>query len=123
MPSKAHESKIEEIRRDILSRSMEWKVKKGFQVWLPNENAFGLIDVVGFKKATNISPAIVQGFEVEENSGDLQQKRNLEKLRQLEVSFPSNVKVQTCQLSASEDHKQKCFKKPTPSNQKTFIKR
>jgi len=28
------------------------------------------------------------------------------------MDFPSNVKVKTCQLSASENHKQKYFRKP-----------
>lgn len=112
MPSKQHEGKIEEIRREIESRSMEWKTRKGFPVWLPKENVFGLIDIVGFKKSSNTSSAIVEAYEVEESSGALQQKRNLEKLKQLESSFPSNVKVKTCQLSSSDNHKVKCARKP-----------
>lgn len=73
MPSKQHEQKIEEIKREVESRSIEWKTKKGFQVWLPQENVFGLVDIVAFKKSTNLSPAIVEGYEIEESSGSLQQ--------------------------------------------------
>ena len=123
MPSKAHESKIEEIRRDVESRGLQWKTRKAFPIWLPNENVFGLIDIVAFKKAENNYPAIVEGYEVEESSGSLQQKRNLEKLKQLESSFPSNVRVKTCQLSASENHKQKCFRKPFNNNKPQFKRR
>lgn len=111
MPSKQHEQKIEEISREIQSRSLNWKVKKNYPIWLHKENSWGLIDVVGFKKETFEAGAEVQAYEIEESSGNLQQARNLEKLRQFQSSFPSTIKVLTCQLSASENHQEKCFKK------------
>ena len=116
MPSKSHENKIEEISREILSRSMLWKVKKNFPVWLPEDGGFGLIDVVGFKHATANSLPEIEAYEVEESSGSLQQRRNLEKLKQLKSSFPLTIRVRICQLSASENHKEKCFKRPFIEN-------
>jgi len=116
MPSKPHEQKIEEIAREIQSRSLNWKVKKNYPIWLHKENSWGLIDVVGFKKETFESGAEVQAYEIEESSGNLQQTRNLEKLNQFKSSFPSTIQVSICQLSTAENHKEKCFKdKPKPT--------
>jgi hypothetical protein len=99
---------------------MDWKTRKGFPVWLPSENVFGLIDIVAFKKSTNYSPAVVEGYEVECSSGNLQQKRNLEKLKQLKFSFSSSIRVRICQLSAFENHKEKCFRRPIQNKVNRF---
>src|SRR3990167_1107444 len=107
MPSKPHEQKIEEIAREIQSRSLNWKVKKNYPVWLHKENSWGLLDVVGFKKETFEAGAVVEAYEVEESSGNLQQARNIEKLNQFKLSFPSTIRVSVCQLSTAESHKEK----------------
>ena len=111
MPSRQHEDKIEEIGREIKSRSMDWKTRKNYPIWLPKENKFGMIDLVGFKKQTQISRAEVDGYEIEENSGMSQQNRNFEKLQQLKKSFPSDVRVNVCQLKSNQNHLQSCSRR------------
>ncbi len=110
MPSKQHEDKIEEIKREILARSMDWKIKKNFLIWLPKDNIFGSIDLTGFKKQSPFSPAEAEAYEIEEANGSSQVHRNFEKLEQFKKSFPTNVRVRTCQLNANEDHKIKCLR-------------
>lgn len=71
--------------------------------------------MVEFKKETFEVGAVVEAYEVEESSGNLQQARNIEKLNQFKSSFPSTITVAVCQLSTAENHKEKCFKdKPKP---------
>lgn len=115
MPSKEHEGKIEEIRREIESRSMDWKTKKQYSVWLPQENLFGLIDIVGFKKKTQNSPAEIDAYEIEEKSPTNQRFKNFEKLETLKKSFAPDVKVNTCQLNSNQDHKKVCPKNKFPT--------
>jgi len=84
---------------------MEWKTRKNYPVWMQKENRWGLVDVIGFKKQTQTSRAEVDGYEIEEKNGLSQQNRNFEKLQQLKNSFSSNVRVNTCQLKANQNHK------------------
>ena len=57
MPSEEHERKITEIEEEILSRSpQEWKTKRNYPVWIPEDNAQGFVDLVGFKRKTEFSP-------------------------------------------------------------------
>lgn len=105
MPSSQHEDKIEEISREIKSRSMDWRTKKNYLVWLQKENKFGMVDIVGFKKQTPTSRAIVEGYEIEERNSSSQISRNFEKLQQLKKSFSSDVVVHVCQLKSNQNHK------------------
>ena len=84
---------------------MNWKIKKNYPIWMPQDNKFGMIDIVGFKKKTQISKARVEGYEVEEKSGMSQQNRNFEKLQQLKKSFSSDIVVDVCQLKSNQNHK------------------
>lgn len=108
MPSKAHSEAIEKIEREIKSRSIDWRTKRNFLVWLPKDNVFGSIDIAGFKKANQFSPAEAEAYEVEESNGSSQVHRNFEKLEQFKKSFPANVRVRVCQLNANENHRIKC---------------
>lgn len=109
MPSKEHQYKIEEIDREIKSRGMNWKTKKNYPIWLPKENNFGLIDIVGFKKEGSTS-AIIEAYEVEERNSAGQISRNLKKLEELRKITSPIIRVFTCQLNSNENHIFKCKK-------------
>jgi hypothetical protein len=111
-PSKEHEDKIEEISREIESRSMDWKTRKNYPIWLGadnknpiNSNSWGLIDVMGFKNASQNNKAEIEMYEVEEKSSMFQQNKNFEKMNIAEKSFPLGVIVSKCQLKSNQDHK------------------
>ena len=108
MPSFEHEYKTEEIKRELLSRGMNWRARKQYPIWLEDENSWGLIDVVGFKKKEKDSPAEVHAFEIEEKSPTEQQGRNFSKLEKFKNFFPAHIKVHTCQLRTNEDHRLVC---------------
>jgi hypothetical protein len=108
MPSRSHENKIEEIEREIKSRSMNWTTRKNYPVWMHRENKWGQIDLVGFKRETSESPAVIDAYEIEEKNNSGQRNRNLEKLNQLRKLTPNNIKVFTCQLDTNQNHKQVC---------------
>ena len=114
MPSSEHEEKIEEISREIKARGMNWRVKKNFPIWMP-DNKFGMIDIIGFKSKSSFSKAEVDAYEVEERNNQSQVNRNFEKLQQLSKSFSPDIDVSICQLKANENHKEKCgrFRRPT----------
>ena len=110
-PSVEHQRKIEEIEREIKSRGLQWRTKRNLNVWLPQDNILGKIDLTGFKKfESSISPAIIESYEVEEKNSPGQISRNLEKLRQLEKLRDKNIIVKTCQLTSDQDHKKVCQK-------------
>jgi hypothetical protein len=111
MPSLKHKNKIEEIDREIKSRGMDWRTRRNYPIWLHKENVWGQIDIIGFKKETIDSPAIIDAYEIEELSSNIQKNRNLMKLKQLKASIPKSIKVFTCQLSANEDHRRVCHGK------------
>jgi len=111
MPSQNHKNKIAEISQEINSRSQSWRTKKNYPIWMPQDNQFGLIDIVGFKSSLPNQKAEVEGYEIEEANGQGQIARNREKLEQLKKSFPpETVQVTTCQLTAEQDHRQVCPK-------------
>ena len=110
MASNLHSDSIEEISREIQSRGMEWMTKKEYPVWLSRENSWGFIDVVGFKRESSTTSAEVEGYEIEYGSSNEQQRKNREKLDILKSSFPTTVKVHTCQINAGESHIEKCPK-------------
>lgn len=113
MPSQQHQEKIETIEREILNRGMDWKTKRNFPVWLHKENNWGLLDLVGFKKESSdnqndIESAILDIYEVEEKSGGLQKKRNLEKMEQMKFLYNPSIKIFTCQITSDQNHIEIC---------------
>ncbi len=119
MPSIEHDNSIETIKREIESRGLEWKTKKNVEVFIPEDNSFGLIDICGYRQEEPNSPAEVECYEIEhsDNSPNFihpQSKKNKRKLEIIKKSFPSNVKVFACQLSSFDNHLFKC-KTPEPN--------